>query len=155
MEAERDVVDLYRAVLMRDHVGEEYDGTIAGVAGFGLFVQIESPFVEGLVRAATLSDDHYELDEQTQRLVGQRTGRQFALADPVRVRIENVSVQRRKIDMVLVEHESTAPPPPERPRRRRDDREHKKPLRPAPSRRHDRSARGGNSDGSRRGKRRR
>src|SRR6266498_5839556 len=44
MEAERDVVDLYRAVLMRDRIGEEYDGTVAGVAAFGLFVQIESPF---------------------------------------------------------------------------------------------------------------
>src|SRR5581483_11162562 len=54
MEAEREVVDMYRAHLMRDRVGEEYDGTIAGVAGFGLFVQIEAPFVEGLVKADTL-----------------------------------------------------------------------------------------------------
>jgi ribonuclease R len=155
MEAERDVIDLYRAVLMRDHIGEEYDGTIAGVAAFGLFVQIESPFVEGLVRVAGLNDDHYELDEQTQRLVGTRSGRQFALGDPVRVRIENVSVQRRKIDLILVEHETTAPPPPERPRRRRDDGEHKKPVRPAPARRSDRSARDRHHDGARRGKRRR
>jgi len=104
MEAEREVVDMYRAFLMRDRVGEEYDGTIAGVMGFGFFVQVESPFIEGLVKVDTLNDDHYTLDDQTQRLVGQRSGRAFSLGDKVRVRIENVSVQRRKIDMVLEEH---------------------------------------------------
>jgi ribonuclease R len=108
MEAEREVVDLYRAHLMREHVGEEYDGTIAGVAAFGLFVQIEAPFVDGLVRTESIGDDFYELDEQTMRLVGKRTGRAFALGDQVRVRIENVSVPRRKIDLVLVEHRATA-----------------------------------------------
>lgn len=138
MEAERDVVDLYRAVLMRDRIGEEYDGTISAVVGFGLFVQIESPFVEGLVKVGGLSDDHYEYDEETQRLVGRTTGRQFALGDPVKVRIENVSVPGRKIDLALVEHAATAPPLQETrgAGRRRDEK--RKPLRPAPSRKHDR-----------------
>ena len=86
------------------------------------------------------------------RLVGSTSGRQFALGDAVKVRIENVSVPRRKIDLALVEHAATAPPLAERPRGRhgRDDR--RKPLRPAPSRKHDKSrpgrggpARGGGS----------
>jgi ribonuclease R len=158
MEAERDVVDLYRAVLMRDRIGEEYDGTIAGVASFGLFVQIESPFVEGLVRVAGLGDDHYEFDEETQRLVGRRTGRQFALGDPVKVRIENVSVPRRKIDLALVEHaqgEVVGPAvEPARARRRHDDHEPRKPLRPSPARGGGRDRRG-RQDGPRGGKRRR
>ena len=145
MEAERDVVDLYRAVLMRDRIGEEYDGTIAAVVGFGLFVQIESPFVEGLVKLGALTDDHYEYDEETQRLVGQSTGRQFALGDPVKVRIENVSVPGRKIDLALVEHTATAPPVRDTRSsgRRRDDK--RKPLRPAPSRggKHDRGGKHG------------
>ncbi|MGZ3428575.1 MAG: ribonuclease R, partial [Polyangia bacterium] len=146
MEAERDVVDLYRAVLMRDRIGEEFDGTIAAVVGFGLFVQIESPFVEGLVKLGSLVDDQYELDEQTQRLVGRTTGRQFALGDPVKVRIENVSVQQRKIDLALIEHSAMAPPVPERPRAARHGRdEKKKPLRPAPSRKHDKGKNGRSS----------
>jgi ribonuclease R len=163
MEAERDVVDLYRAVLMRDRIGEEYDGTIAAVVGFGLFVQIESPFVEGLVKLGTLTDDQYELDEETQRLVGRTTGRQFALGDPVKVRIENVSVPQRKIDLGLIEHSSTAPPLPERPRAARHGRdEKKKPVRPAPSRKHDKGKNGrssnhrgggGGGGGKRRGRR--
>ena len=108
MEAEREVVDMYRAFLMRDRVGEEFDGTIAGVLGFGFFVQIESPFIEGLVKVDSLNDDHYELDEESMRLTGRRSGRAFALGDQVRVRIENVSVPRRKIDLVLEEHRAVA-----------------------------------------------
>lgn len=139
MEAERDVVDLYRAVLMKDRIGEEYDGTIAAVVSFGLFVQIESPFVEGLVKLATLVDDQYDFDEETQRLVGRTSGRQFALGDPVKVRIENVSVVGRKIDLQLVEHAATAPPLREKAhvrKRHHDDRhrEKKKPVRPSKGR---------------------
>jgi ribonuclease R len=134
MEAERDVVDLYRAVLMRDRIGEEYDGTIAAVVAFGLFVQIESPFVEGLVKIGGLADDQYEYDEETQRLVGRTSGRQFALGDPVKVRIENVSVPGRKIDLALVEHSAIAPPVRETRSSGRRAHEKKKPLRPAPSR---------------------
>jgi ribonuclease R len=104
MEAEREVVDMYRSFLMRDRIGEEFDATISGVTGFGLFVQVESPFIEGLVKLDSLHDDHYELDEESLRLVGRTSGRSFALGDQVRVRVENVSVQRRKIDMVLEEH---------------------------------------------------
>jgi ribonuclease R len=152
MEAERDVVDLYRAVLMKDRIGEEYDGTISAVVGFGFFVQIESPFVEGLVKLAALADDHYEFDEETQRLVGRANGRQFALGDKVKVRIENVSVPGRKIDLQLVEHATMAPPLPEHPRaRRRHVAEHKKPLRPAPARKHERERRGGGGRGGRDG----
>ena len=154
MEAERDVIDLYRAVLMRDRIGEELDGTISAVLGFGLFVQIESPFVEGLVKVASLGDDHYEYDEETQRLVGQRSGRQFALGDPVRVRIENVSVQQRKIDLQLVEHTETAAPLPEhkRGRRRAEARPERKPLKPSPARKHDRDRRGGGPGPDRHGR---
>jgi ribonuclease R len=125
MEAEREVVDMYRAHLMRDRVGEEFDGTISAVAAFGFFVQIESPFVEGLVKLDSLQDDRYEFVEEQLKLFGRSSGRSFALGDKVRVRIENVSVQRRQIDLVLEEHVARAEPfsrgKPERrtePRRR-------------------------------------
>jgi ribonuclease R len=127
MEAEREVVDLYRAFLMREHVGDEYDGTVSGVAGFGLFVQIESPFVEGLVRSEKLGEDSYELDQRSMRMVGRRSGRAFALGDEVRVRIENVSVQRRKIDLALIEHRETPElPRPKRGKRKESDGERRK-----------------------------
>ena len=99
--AEREVVDMYRAFLMRDRVGDELEGIISGVTNFGLFVEIQEPFIEGLVRLERLSDDFYEFDEQTLRLSGRRSGRTFTLGMPVSVRVEDVSVARRRIDFSL------------------------------------------------------
>jgi ribonuclease R len=102
MAAEREVVDMYRAYLMRDHVGEEFDGVVTGIAEFGIFVEIKEPFVEGMVRVQALSDDFYDFDPEAVRLVGRRGGRAFALGDEVRVRIENVSVARRRVELAMV-----------------------------------------------------
>jgi ribonuclease R len=104
MEVEREVVDLYRAFFLRDRVGDVLDGVISGVTGFGLFVQIDDPFVEGLVRIDALSDDYYTFDEPACRLVGRRSGQAFALGDSVRVEVQSVSVVRRKIDFALADH---------------------------------------------------
>jgi ribonuclease R len=152
MEAEREVVDMYRAFLMRDRVGDEYDGTVVGVTSFGIFVEIADPFVEGLVKADRLGEEPFEFDERTVRLVGRRSGRSFALGDEVRVRIENVSVPRRKIDLALVEHAESSPRATPPPQRRREP--------PRPQRR-DQGAggrptkRGGDRERGRPGKRRR
>jgi ribonuclease R len=104
MEAEREVVDIYRAYFMRDRIGDVFEGTISGVMGFGIFVVVDDPFIEGLVRVEALSDDYYLFDEVTARLVGRRTGRVFALGDTVSVEVQSVSVVRRKIDFALHEH---------------------------------------------------
>lgn len=101
MEAEREVVDMYRAWMMRDRVGDELEGVISGVAGFGVFVEIEDPFVEGMIRTQSLGMDRYEVDDTGVRLVGRRSGHAFALGMPLKVRVENVSVQRRRIDFAL------------------------------------------------------
>jgi ribonuclease R len=104
MEVEREVIDLYRAFFLRDRIGDVFQGTISGVMGFGLFVVIDEPFVEGLVRLEALSDDYYMFDEQAGKLVGRRSGRTFALGDSVEVVVQSVSVVRRKIDFGLNEH---------------------------------------------------
>ncbi|MEK6606799.1 MAG: ribonuclease R [Myxococcota bacterium] len=122
MEAEREIVDLYCAYLMRDRIGDEFDGAVTGVAAFGLFVQLESPFVDGLVRVESLADDFYDFDEERMQLCGRKSGKRFSLGDALRVRVENVSVARRKVELVpawLRERPEGAPRPPARPRRRR------------------------------------
>jgi ribonuclease R len=116
MEVEREVIDLYRAFFLRDRIGDEFDGTISGVAGFGVFVVVDDPFVEGLVRVGALSDDFYEFDEATCRLVGRRSGRVFALGDTVKVVVQSVSVVRRKVDFALAGHASREQARPERGR---------------------------------------
>jgi ribonuclease R len=104
MEVEREVIGLYRAFFLRDRIGDVFDGVISGVTGFGLFVTVDDPFVEGLIRIDGLSDDYYTFDETAARLVGRRSGRAFALGDAVRVEVQSVSVVRRQIDFALADH---------------------------------------------------
>ena len=119
MEVEREVVDLYRAFFLRDRVGDVFDGVISGVMGFGIFVVVDQPFVEGLVRVEALSDDYYVYDEPSARLVGRRSGRTFALGDSVRVEVQSVSVVRRKVDFALAGHRARRQDSPaDRPGRR-------------------------------------
>jgi len=102
MEVEREVVDLYRAYFMRERVGDLLEGSISGVTSFGIFVVMDQPFVEGLVRTDYLApDDFYDYDEIGCRLVGRRHGRAFALGDRVKVEILQVSVARRRIELRL------------------------------------------------------
>jgi ribonuclease R len=104
MEIEREVMDLYRAFFMRDKVGDVFDGTISAVTSFGIFVVIDEPYIEGLVRMEELGDDIFSFEETHLRLVGRRTGRTFALGDSVKVEILSVSVARRRIDFRLHAH---------------------------------------------------
>jgi ribonuclease R len=115
VRAEREVVDMYRAYLMRDRVGDEFDGVVAAVTSFGLFVEIPDPFVEGLVRVEALGQGPYEFDPERLRLTGRRSGRSFALGDKLRVVIASVSVPRRRIDLALVGEERPAAAAPAAP----------------------------------------
>ncbi|MBK8172142.1 MAG: ribonuclease R [Sandaracinaceae bacterium] len=114
MLAEREAVDLYRAILMRDKIGEEFDATITSVTGWGFYCAFDKPFVESLVPVDALGDDHYEMDEHGIRLVGSRSGHVFSMGDKVRVVIESVSIQDRQITSRVVDHTAAAELP--RPR---------------------------------------
>ena len=110
MLIEREVVDLYRAMLMRDRVGDDFVGTITGITEHGIFVAIESPCVDVFCRLQALPPDQYQADQFNTRLVGLATGRAFALFDRILVRIEEVSVARRRISAVPVEVLDSAAP---------------------------------------------
>ena len=97
MDVEREVVDLYRALYMRAHVGETFTGKVTALVGSGVFVQIDSPFVDVLVKAEDLGRDRYELDDDGMRMVGARSGDAIALGDPMEIVIEDVAVLRRTV----------------------------------------------------------
>ena len=97
MDVEREVVDLYRALFMRAHIGETYTGKVTALVGSGVFVQIDSPFVDVLVRAESLGADRYELDDEGMRMVGLRSGDAIALGDKMEVVIEDVAILRRSV----------------------------------------------------------
>jgi ribonuclease R len=91
---------------MRDHLGQEYAGTITGVATFGLFVQLESLFVEGMIHISELGGDYYQYDEARQELRGERTGIRYRLTDRVHVLVSRVDLDARRIEFSLVKPNS-------------------------------------------------
>jgi ribonuclease R len=98
-EAEREVVKWKQLEFMRAHVGEEFSGHVTGVVAFGVFVQLEEAFVEGLVHVADLKDDYYRYDEAGHRLVGQRWGRVLRLGDAVRVRVKGINEEFMEVNL--------------------------------------------------------
>ena len=101
-EAERETVDLKKALYMKTRIGNEYDGLISGITSFGMFIELENT-VEGLIRLSDLDDDYYIFDQQHLTLTGERTKKRYQIGDPVRVRVAGVEVMQRQIDFELIE----------------------------------------------------
>ena len=78
-DATRDVVDFLKCEYISSRIGEEFEGVISAVTGFGLFVELSEVYVEGLVHISTLANDYYHFDAAKHRLVGERTRRSFRL----------------------------------------------------------------------------
>jgi ribonuclease R len=101
MEAERDLLELKKVQFMLDKIGEEYDGFVDGVTAYGLFVELEEIFVEGMVHISTLPPDTYRFLDLEHALVGERSGGRYRIGDRVRVVVAAVSPERRQIDFTL------------------------------------------------------
>jgi len=98
MLVEREVIDVYRCILIKDRVGEEFEATVSGVAPHGIYVQFDEPFVEALCHVTALgTGDFYEIDTHGLRLVGRRSGASFGLGDRLTVRLDSVNVAERSV----------------------------------------------------------
>jgi ribonuclease R len=97
MEIEREVTDLYRAVLMRDRIGERYEGTITAIVGTGMFCQLDAPFVDVLVRLEDIGEGKWEVDDEKMRVVAERSGESLGLGDKVMLEIIDVQILRRTV----------------------------------------------------------
>jgi ribonuclease R len=97
MEVEREVVDLYRALLMRERLGETLEGTVTALVGSGVYVSLDAPFVDVLVRFEALGPDRYETSSDEISLVGSRSGDTISLGDRMVVTIDDVAVLRRTV----------------------------------------------------------
>lgn len=102
-EASRDVEQRMKCEFMRERVGEVFDGTITSVTSFGLFVELDDLYVEGLVHVTGLPGDYYHFDAVGHRLKGERSGRSYRLAERIRVRVMRVSVDEKKVDFELAD----------------------------------------------------
>jgi ribonuclease R len=102
-EAERELLQWKKVRFMADKVGDEYHGYITGVAPFGLFVELVEHYVEGLVHISSMADDYYRFVEQQHTLRGENTRRVYRLGDKVLVQVVRVDMERRQVDLGLVE----------------------------------------------------
>lgn len=101
--AERESVKYKKTEFMLDKVGEELYGVISGVSKWGLFVEVGEAKSEGLVSIRSMNDDYYYLDEDNYRIVGRRYGHEYRLGDNVLVKVKEVNLIHRQMDLLLVE----------------------------------------------------
>jgi ribonuclease R len=101
-EASRDVEAWLKCRYMREHLGEEFSGTVSAVAGFGLFVTLDALYVDGLVHITELGGEYYRFDEARQELRGERSGLRYSVGTRVRVQVSRVDLDGRKIDFRMV-----------------------------------------------------
>jgi ribonuclease R len=101
-EATRDAIDWLKCEYMLDKVGEEFDGTISSVTGFGLFVELDDIYVEGLIHVTGLGNDYFQFDPVKHRMLGEHSRQVFRLGDRIRVKVARVSLDDRKIDFDLI-----------------------------------------------------
>ncbi|WP_136066219.1 ribonuclease R [Modicisalibacter radicis] len=114
-DATRDVTDWLKCEFMSDKVGEVFDGTIASVTQFGIFVRLDAVYVEGLVHVTSLPSDYYHYEAEKHRLKGERSGMAYRLGDGVTVQVARVDLDDRKIDFELVDDKPRRQRPPRKP----------------------------------------
>lgn len=104
-DATRDVVSWLKCEYLQEHVGDSFAGVVAAVTSFGLFVELRDLYVEGLVHVSSLASDYYHFDQAKQRLIGERSRQSFKLGDAVTVKVARVSLDDKKIDLQLIDHQ--------------------------------------------------
>ena len=100
-DATREVDAWLKCEFLKDRIGEEFEGVIAAVTNFGVFVELSDLYIEGLIHISALPGDYYHFDQAKQRLIGERTRQVFQLGGAVTVRVARVDLDDRKIDLEL------------------------------------------------------
>jgi ribonuclease R len=104
-EAERELVEWKKVKFMEDRLGEEFNALVISTTKYGLFVELEDLFIEGLVPLDALPGDRYTYYENVRKIIGQHTRREFSIGDIVRVALDRVDATDRKLQFSLVEPE--------------------------------------------------
>src|SRR5258706_10317087 len=102
-EAEREVLEWKKVIFMRDKVGLQFTGIVTGVASFGIFVELDEIFVQGMVPVATIGGDYWQFREREHRLRGESTGREMRLGDRVVIEVKSIDEDRHQIEFRVLE----------------------------------------------------
>lgn len=100
IEVEREVEKMKKAEYMSYHIGEDYDGVISGVTHYGIYVELDNT-VEGMIRIDDLWDDYYDFYAEKYALIGRHSNKVYKLGDRLRIRVDDVSIDRREIDFIV------------------------------------------------------
>lgn len=101
-EAERNSIRYKQVEFMKNHIGEQFDGIISGVAPFGIFVVLNYTGAEGMVHVSKLGKEFFELQEKSYCMLGRSTGKKFTLGDSIKVKITSANLDDRKLEMEVV-----------------------------------------------------
>jgi ribonuclease R len=107
-EAERELMEWKKTKFMEQHIGDQFDGMIVSVTKFGMFVELNELFIEGLVPLATLADDRYLYHENTRQIIGQRTRKTYSIGNPIRIFVDRIDHMQKRLQFGVVDE---APPP--------------------------------------------
>jgi ribonuclease R len=102
-EASREVMEWKKVIFMRDKVGLKFTGIVTGVAAFGLFIELDEIFVQGMVPVATIGGDFWVFREREHRLRGDSTGREMRLGDKVTIEVKSIDEDRHQLEFRLIE----------------------------------------------------
>ncbi|MDZ7640603.1 MAG: ribonuclease R [Desulfurivibrio sp.] len=101
VDAERNATERLVALYMADRIGEEFDAVVSGISSFGMFVELVEIMISGAVALTDLTDDYYEVDDKSHRLVGRNSNRIYQIGNPIRVRLSSVDQRRRRLNFVI------------------------------------------------------
>ncbi len=107
-EAERELIEWKKIKFMRDRVGEDFDAMVLNATKYGLFVELDNLFVEGLVPIDSLRDDHYTYRENTREIIGSRHHRKFFMGQRVRVILDRIDSLQKRLQFSLIEEATAA-----------------------------------------------
>ena len=102
-EASREVLEWKKVIFMRDKVGNEYTGIVTGIAPFGLFIELDDIFVQGMVPVATIGGDFWRYHDREHRMRGESSNRELRLGDKVKIRVESLDEDKHQIEFRLLE----------------------------------------------------
>jgi ribonuclease R len=108
-DAERELMEWKKIKFMQDRIGDDFDALIVSVTKFGLFVELEDMFIEGLVPLDSLTGDRFTYRENTREIIGERTRKKYSLGDRVKVILDRIDRVQRKLQFALVEEERVKP----------------------------------------------
>ena len=120
-DAERELIEWKKIKFMRDRVGEDFDAMILNATKYGLFVELDNLFVEGLVPIDSLNDDYYTYRENTREIIGSRHHRKYFMGQRVRVVLDRIDSIQKRLQFSLIAEDSTSDAPKHKSRDKKKD----------------------------------